>query len=98
MRKLTVLISAFAIAATAAAYADLAQPGEFTPDILDKPIVINGETMHVVRTIDKNNLDIKVLTKDRKETVYKLLKKILHILKKKLRHSQWLKRDRICLH
>lgn len=67
MRKLTVLLSAFAIAATTAAYAGLAQPGELTPDILDKTIVINGETMHVVRTIDKNNLDIKVITKDGKE-------------------------------
>lgn len=61
MRKLSVLLSAFAVALTSAAYADLALPGELTPDILDKAMEINGETYHVVRTISKNSLSLKVI-------------------------------------
>lgn len=67
MRKLTLTLCALAVTLSTALYAGLAQPGELAPEILDKTVVINGETMHVVRTIYKNNLDIKVLAKDGKE-------------------------------
>lgn len=67
MRKLFLLLSTVAVALTTSVYADLGLPGELAPDILDKTIVINGQTCHVVRTIDKNNLDIKVLSKKGKE-------------------------------
>ena len=59
MRKLSVLLSAFVIALSTASYAE--------PEILDKPMVINGENYHVVRTIDNNNVSMKVLDKNSKE-------------------------------
>ena len=64
MRKLSVLLSAFVLALSTMSYAE---PQTATPDTLDKPMVINGQSYHVVRTIDNNNVSLKVLDKDSKE-------------------------------
>ena len=58
MRKVSLLLSAFVIALSTASFAE--------PEVLDKPMVINGQNYHVVRTIDNNNVSIKVLDKDSK--------------------------------
>lgn len=59
MRKVSLLLSAFVIALSTASFAE--------PEVLDKPMVINGQNYHVVRTIDNNNVSLKVLDKDSKE-------------------------------
>ena len=59
MRNLSVLLTAFAIALTTSVYAE--------PVILEKPLVLNGQTYKVVRTIDNNNLTLKVVDKDSKD-------------------------------
>lgn len=59
MRKLSLLLSAFVFALSTVSYAE--------PEVLDKPMVINGQNYHVVRTIDNNNVSVKVLDKDSKE-------------------------------
>ena len=59
MRKVSLLLSAFVIALSTASYAE--------PEVLDKPMVINSQNYHVVRTIDNNNVSLKVLDKDSKE-------------------------------
>ena len=59
MRNLSVLLTAFVIALSTSAYAD--------PVTLEKPLVLNGQTYKVVRTIDNNNLTLKVVDKDSKD-------------------------------
>ena len=64
MRKISVLLSAFIIALSTISYAE---PQATVSGNLDKTMTINGQNYHVVRTIDNNNVSIKVLDKDSKE-------------------------------
>lgn len=61
MRRLSVLVSALAIALSTAGYAETAN------NTVEKPIVINNVTYKVIRTIDNNCLSIKVVDKDAKQ-------------------------------
>ena len=67
MRKISILLSAFVIALSTASFADPAQTANAVPETLDKTMVINGESYHVIRTIDNNNVSVKVLDKNSKE-------------------------------
>ncbi len=65
MRKLSVLLSAFVIALSTSIYAE--EPVQNKIVTFEKPLVIKNETYKVIRTIENDNLSIKVVDKNAKE-------------------------------
>lgn len=59
MKKLFVLLSAFIIALSTAAFA--------SSETLDKPLVINNQSYKVIRNIEQENVSIKVVDSNSKE-------------------------------
>lgn len=64
MRKISLLLSAFVIALSTSIYAE--EPVQNKIVTYEKPIIINNETYKVVRTIENDNLSIKVVNKNAK--------------------------------
>ncbi len=64
MRRLSVLLTAFVIAVSSISYAD--NNGQSNLNTTEKPIVINNETYKVVRTVENDNLNIKIVNKNAK--------------------------------
>ena len=65
MRKFSLLLSALVIALSTTIYAE--EPVQNKIVTFEKPLVIKNETYKVIRTIENDNLSIKVVDKNAKE-------------------------------